>query len=220
LHDGAAYAAWDLGAAEIAMRLAYLLDAPLFLAGYSRLLIDLNRPPDSATSIPEVSEATAIPGNIGIGSAERRHRRELWFEPFHNAVAAHLDARRGRSTAVIGVHSFTPVFEGVSRPWHAGVLFRKAEAFGEALAAAIAARSGALVGRNEPYRVSLDHDYTVPIHGDARGLPSVLVEVRQDLVSDVLGIERWSFKLAAALADACPSCTVLEPRQPGAPRGT
>jgi predicted N-formylglutamate amidohydrolase len=138
-----------------------------------------------------VSEATAIPGNIGIGAAERRHRRELWFEPFHNAVAAHLDARRGRSTAVI--HSFTPVFEGVSRPWHAGVLFRKAEAFGEALAAAIAARSGALVGRNEPYRVSVDHDYTVPIHGDARGLPSVLVEVRQDLVSDVLGIERWSW---------------------------
>jgi predicted N-formylglutamate amidohydrolase len=162
-----------------------------------------------------VSEATAIPGNIGIGAAERRHRRELFFKPFHNTVAAHLNARRGRATAVIGVHSFTPVFEGVSRPWHAGVLFRKAEAFGEALAAAIATPSGALVGRNEPYRVSLDHDYTVPIHGDARGLPSVLVEVRQDLVSDVLGIERWSYKLAAALAG-----TVLEPRRPGTARGT
>jgi predicted N-formylglutamate amidohydrolase len=193
--------AWDLGAAEVATRLAGLLDAPLFLAGYSRLLIDLNRPPDSTTSIPEVSEATAIPGNVGIGAAERRRRRALWFDPFHEAVASHLDARHGRATAVVGVHSFTPVFEGVSRPWHAGVLFREAEAFGEELTAAIAARSGALVGRNEPYRVSLDHDYTVPIHGDARGLPSVLIEVRQDLVSDVLGIERWSYKLSTALAD-------------------
>ena len=41
--------AWDLGAAEVAMRLACILDAPLFLAGYSRLLIDLNRPAPPAS---------------------------------------------------------------------------------------------------------------------------------------------------------------------------
>lgn len=196
--------AWDLGAAEVATRLACLLDAPLFLAGYSRLLIDLNRPPGVPTSIPEVSEATAIPGNVGIDAAERRRRRERWFDPFHRAVTAHLDARRGRATAVVGVHSFTPVFEGVSRPWHAGVLFRQAERFGEALADAIAVRSGTSVGKNEPYRVSLEHDYTVPVHGDARGLPAALIEVRQDLVTDVFGIERWSRRLAAALADVEP----------------
>jgi predicted N-formylglutamate amidohydrolase len=191
--------AWDLGAAEVATRLACLLDAPLFIAGYSRLLIDLNRPPGSPTSIPDVSEATMIPGNSGIDMIERQRRRELWFDPYHKAVAAHLNARHGRATAVVGIHSFTPVFEGVSRPWHAGVLFRKAEAFGEALAAAIEVQSGASVGRNKPYRVSLDTDYTVPIHGDARGFASALIEVRQDLISDVFGIERWSYKLAAAL---------------------
>jgi predicted N-formylglutamate amidohydrolase len=191
--------AWDLGAAEVATRLACLLDAPLFLAGYSRLLIDLNRPPGSQTSIPEVSEATVIPGNLGIDSAERLRRQRLWFEPFHKAVSDHLDRRRGRASAVLGIHSFTPVFNGVARPWHAGVLFREAENFGMSLATAIGKQSGALVGRNEPYRISLEHDYTVPVHGDARGLNSALIEVRQDLVSEVCGIELWSRCLAAAL---------------------
>jgi predicted N-formylglutamate amidohydrolase len=193
--------AWDLGAAEMATRLACLVDAPLFLAGYSRLLIDLNRPPGSATSIPEVSEGTVIPGNTTIDAGERLRRNELWFKPFHDAVAAHLDSRAGRATAVLGVHSFTPIFAGVDRPWHAGVLFRQGEAFGEALASAIAAQSGALVGRNEPYAVSLDYDFTVPIHGDDRGLASALIEVRQDLITDVFGIDRWSYMLARALAD-------------------
>lgn len=191
--------AWDIGAAEVAMRLACLLDAPLFLAGYSRLLIDLNRPPDSPTSIPEISEATVVPGNLGLDAAERRLRRELWFDPFHQAVKTHLDSRHGRPTAVLGMHSFTPVFGGIARPWHASVLFGRAEAFGEELASAIAAQSGALVGRNEPYRVSLEHDYTVPVHGDANGCPAALIEVRQDLITDVFGIERWSRVLAAAL---------------------
>ena len=191
--------AWDIGAAEVATRLACLVDAPLFLAGYSRLLIDLNRPPGSRTSIPEISEATVIPGNASLDGAERRRRRELWFEPFHRAVAAHLDGRGSRRTAVLGIHSFTPVFAGVARPWQAGVLFRESAAFAEALAQALEVRLGSPVGRNEPYRVALDHDYTVPVHGDARGFPAALIEIRQDLVCDVFAIERWSRIVAASL---------------------
>lgn len=191
--------AWDIGAAELAVRLALLLDAPLFLAGYSRLLIDLNRPPGSPGSIPELSDSTAVPGNIGISDEERRLRLESWFRPFHAAVAAHLDARRERATVVVGVHTFTPVYGGVPRPWQAGVLFRGAETFGRALAGAIEARCGTPVGRNEPYRITLDEDYTVPVHGDARGLAAALIEVRQDLVTDVLAVERWSRLLADAL---------------------
>ena len=191
--------AWDIGAAELATRLACLLDAPLFLAGYSRLLIDLNRPPGSPSSIPQISEATSIPGNVGLDAAEAERRRELCFAPFHDAVAAHLDARSGRPSAVVGIHTFTPVFHNATRPWHAGVLFGRAERFGLDLAAAIEARCGGLVGRNEPYRISLDEDYTVPVHGDARGLAAALIEVRQDLVADVFNIERWSRLLANAL---------------------
>lgn len=196
--------AWDLGAAELATRLACLLDAPLFLAGYSRLLIDLNRPPGSATSIPETSDGARIPGNIGIDAAERAGRRERFFAPFHDAVAACLDNRKDRPTAVLGIHSFTPVFGGVARPWNAGVLFGRAAPFGEALAQAIGDAAGVLVGRNEPYRVEPEFDYTVPIHGDARGLPAALIEVRQDLITDVFGIERWSRALAAALTAVRP----------------
>jgi predicted N-formylglutamate amidohydrolase len=192
--------AWDIGAAELATRVACLLDAPLFLAGYSRLLIDLNRPSGSRSSIPEVSEVTPIPGNIGLDASEAQRRRELWFEPFHDAVAAHLNARIGQPTAVVGIHTFTPVFHNAERPWHAGVLFSRAEEFGLALALAIETRCAGLVGRNEPYRIEIDEDYTVPVHGDARGLGAALIEVRQDLVSNVFNIERWSRLLASALA--------------------
>jgi predicted N-formylglutamate amidohydrolase len=192
--------AWDIGAAEMATRVACLLDAPLFLAGYSRLLIDLNRPPGSRSSIPEVSEATLIPGNVGLDPSEARHRRDLWFEPFQEAVAAHLDARLGQPTAVVGIHTFTPVFNGVARPWHAGVLFGEADEFGLELASAIEATCGCVVGRNEPYRIDIDNDYTVPVHGDARGLAAALIEVRQDLVTHVFAIDRWSRILAGALA--------------------
>lgn len=201
--------AWDLGAAEVATRLACLIDAPLFLAGYSRLLVDLNRPPGSSTSIPEVSDGAQIPGNIGIDAAERQRRRDRFFTPFHDAVAARLDAEKRRPVAVLGIHSFTPVFEGVARPWQAGVLFGQAALFGEALAQAIGDATGALVGRNEPYTICPEEfDYTVPIHGDVRGLPSALIEIRQDLVTDVFGIERWSRALAAALATVRP---LIEP---------
>lgn len=192
--------AWDIGAAEMATRLACLIDAPLFLAGYSRLLIDLNRPPGARSSIPTISDATSIPGNIGIDASEAQRRRQLWFEPFHEAVAAHLDARLGQATAVVGIHTFTPVFHDATRPWHAGVLFGRAEAFGQGLAVAIETRCRGIVGRNEPYRIDVAEDYTVPVHGDARGLAAALIEVRQDLVSDVFNIERWSRVLAGALA--------------------
>ena len=191
--------AWDIGAAEVAVRLACLLDAPLFLAGYSRLLIDLNRPPGSPDSIVRVSENTRIPGNAAVGPEEAERRRQQWFAPFHDAVAAHLDARRGRPTAVIGMHTFTPVFRGTARSWHAGVLFGRAEIFGHHLASAIENRWQGAVGRNEPYRVTLEDDYTVPVHGDARGLAAALIEVRQDLVTDVFQVERWSRLLASAL---------------------
>ncbi|MBB5692495.1 N-formylglutamate amidohydrolase [Muricoccus pecuniae] len=198
--------AWDIGAADLARRLSALLDAPLLLAGASRLLIDLNRPPGAPTSIPERSEDTPIPGNAGIGAEERATREAAWFDPFHDAVAALLDRRQAGEvrTLVIGVHSFTPRFQGVDRPWHAGVLFAGAKTFGCALAEAIGASDPALVvGQNEPYRIEPGiHDYTVPVHGDERGLEAVLIEVRQDLLGDAAGIETWALRLASALGQA------------------
>lgn len=199
--DRSRHIAWDIGAAGVARRLGSALDAPLVLAGASRLLIDLNRPPGSPTSIPEVSEATPIPGNVDLPPEERRRRAERWFHPFQDAVTALLDRRRdaGQPTRVVAIHSFTPVFLGVSRPWHAGILYRRSTAFGGGLVARLGGADHH-VAHNQPYQIDDDSDYTVPVHGEARGLDAVLVEIRQDLIADPDGQAAWAARLAAALA--------------------
>lgn len=194
--------AWDIGAADLARHLSALLDAPLFLSGYSRLLIDLNRPLGAPSSIPEVSEATVIPGNHGLSAEERARRTAVYFKPFHDRVAALLDRRvaEGRSAAVIGIHSFTPIFLDVWRPWHAGILYGRAAGFGGALVAHLAAEDGLVIGDNEPYRIETEMDYTVPIHGDQRGIDAVLLEVRQDLLETAKARAGWAARLAAVLS--------------------
>jgi predicted N-formylglutamate amidohydrolase len=194
--------AYDIGAAAVARALSARLDAPLVLSGYSRLLIDCNRPARAPGLIPERSEATDIPGNIGLDAAERARRDALFFAPFRETVADMLDARvrQGRKTLLIGVHSFTPVYLGVPRSWHAGWLYLQAADLGRALIAALRASNEALVvGDNEPYRVTVDGDYTVPYQGDARGIPTALIEIRQDLIGDADGAAAWSERLAGVL---------------------
>lgn len=199
--DLSRHIAWDIGARALAQTLSDRLDAPLFLSGYSRLLIDCNRPLGSATSIPLRSEDTDIPGNRDLPAEEVAARQDRYFRPFHAAVAACLDARAGRPNIVIGVHSFTPVYHGVRRPWHAGLLYAAATGLGRGLVAALAADPALVIGDNEPYRIEPEHDYTVPVHGDARGIPAALIEVRQDLLADAAGIAAWAERLAPALAD-------------------
>ena len=193
--------AWDIGAAALGRALSAALDAPLFLSGYSRLLIDLNRPLGSATSIPASSEATPIPGNCGITAQERAAREAAYFVPFRDAVAAHLDgrAREGRPAMVLGVHSFTPVFLGVARPWQVGMLYAAAAEMAGAVIAALREDRAICVGDNEPYRIESEHDHTVPVHGDARGLPAALLEVRQDLIADAAGVREWAGRLVPVL---------------------
>ncbi|HTN95892.1 MAG TPA: N-formylglutamate amidohydrolase [Nordella sp.] len=192
--------AWDIGVAPIARALSKALDAPLVLSGYSRLLIDCNRPVGVATSIPEISEATRIPGNIGLSAAERQLRADEFYWPFQQAVARILDRRQAAKipSIVFGVHSFTPVFKGFQRPWHAGILFRKSKAYGEALVAALQ-EPGLTVVANEPYRIDDESDQTVPVHGEARGLDAVLIEIRQDLIGHQDGQVAWAKRLAPAL---------------------
>ena len=193
--------AWDIGAAEVTRLLSARLDAPAFLSGYSRLLIDLNRPLGTLGSIPVLSEDTDIPGNVGIDVAERTRRAAIMFSPYHDRVAAHLDRRmtEGRPTRIVTIHSFTPVFLGVARPWHAGVLHDHAADLAEAILSGLRTDAALNVAANVPYVISRDADYAVPIHGDDRGIPAVLVEIRQDLLSTRSGIEEWANRLAAAL---------------------
>jgi len=194
--------AWDIGAAALARSLSAHLDAPLVLSGYSRLLIDCNRPPGTPTSIPERSEDTVIPGNAGLSRAERANREAAYFAPFRGLVAAELDRRAvlGKPTILVGVHSFTPVFQGVHRPWEAGVLYADGAGFAGAMIAGLAASGGLTVGDNEPYRIEPEHDYTIPMHGDGRGIPAALLEVRQDLLLTDVGIGAWAARVATILS--------------------
>jgi predicted N-formylglutamate amidohydrolase len=194
--------AWDIGAADLARRLSSLLDAPLFLSGYSRLLIDCNRPPGSPTSIPPKSEDTLIPGNQALRQEEIQRREAAYFTPFQERIAGFLDARTeaGHPSTILGVHSFTPVFHGRTRIWHAGVLYRNSTRLGARLLAGLRSDPALTVGDNEPYRIALDEDYTVPVHGDARGLPAALIEVRQDLLGTAPDIEAWARRIAAGLS--------------------
>lgn len=194
--------AWDVGAAAVTRGLAQALGAPAFLGSFSRLLVDLNRPFASPSSMPARSEATVIPGNFDITDAERERREQRVFVPFHARIAARLDAREaaGLKTRIVAIHSFTPVYLGVARPWHVGILYDQSVPFAEATMAALADDPMLVVGANVPYVIARDEDYAIPIHGTDRGNPAILVEIRNDLISHAPGIAEWTQRLAGILA--------------------
>lgn len=201
--------AWDIGVSALAQNLSRTLDAPLFMTNYSRLVIDCNRPLDVPSAIPEVSETTDIPGNIGLTEAERAQRIDTLFTPYASAVARRLDLsqQRGNRPIVVGIHSFTPVYFGEQRPWHAGILYGKATGFGEALIRGLRADPALTVGDNEPYSIHADEDYTVPVHADARGLPGALIEVRHDLIDTLEGVAAWGDRLTRCFEVALEQCS-------------
>ena len=198
--------AWDVGAGGVSRRLSALLDAPLVLQPYSRLVVDCNRPFEAPDAIPEVSDTTSVPANRGLSPAGRRARFDAIHTPFHDAVAQLLDARPepGR-TVLVMVHSFTPQLrrDGVARPWHLGLLHLRDDRLARRLmAVARARRPGLVADFNEPYRCGGLSDFAVPVHGEARGLPYALMEIRNDLIATPDGQEEWAAFLAEALAEA------------------
>ncbi len=196
--------AWDIGAFEVARRLAAGLGAPLIAQEYSRLVIDCNRDPAVPTSIPTVGELIDIPGNVGLTDGERWSRRREIFDPYHARLRAVLDARlaAGRRTILVAQHTMTDVFKGVRREMHAAVLYHRDRRFAMALLEALRREPGLVVAENEPYFLSDATDYTVPRHAEARGLLHVEIEIRQDLVREPEGQERWARLLCAALGSA------------------
>ena len=196
--------AWDIGVAAVSQFLADALDATLARQNYSRLVIDCNRAPGSETSIPEISELTPIPGNVGLSENQKRARVREIFRPYHDWIEAELDRRRqdDRRAVLIAMHSFTPVFKGAARPWHAGVLYNRDPRFADILMALLKREEGLLIGDNEPYSVSDASDYTIPVHGERRGLLHVEIEIRQDLIADTSGQRAWGALLARLLPQA------------------
>ncbi|SPP98346.1 N-formylglutamate amidohydrolase [Bradyrhizobium vignae] len=198
--------AYDIGAEGVARRLADLLDAPLFLQRYSRLVIDCNRPFDAPDCIPEVSDGTVVPGNLNLAEHLRRQRYAEIHEPFHREVALFLDgrARAGSRTVLVAVHSFTPRLSGgPRRPWQLGVLSNRDRRFAGRFLGSFQERNpGTICAHNEPYAVDDQGDYTIPVHGEGRGLLHLLLEIRNDLIGDTEGQYRWASLIAQGLIDA------------------
>jgi predicted N-formylglutamate amidohydrolase len=191
---------WDIGIASVTRLLADALDAVAILQSYSRLVIDCNRPLGAPGSIVTVSDGTAVPANLGLRPADAAARAREIFVPYHRRIAAELDARQGASPPVlIAMHSFTPVFGGVARPWHAGVLHHRDTRLARALLRALSEEPGLVVGDNQPYSVSDATDYAIPVHGEQRGLLHVELEIRQDLIADAHGQSQWAQRLARIL---------------------
>ena len=198
---------WDIGIGAVSTQLADALDAHMIAQRYSRLVIDCNRPLHVPSSIPLISEATHIPGNAGLTAEARLERRQAIFDPYHQRIAGIIEARiaRGQPTILLAMHSFTPVYAGITRPWHIGTLYEHDTRLPFLLLKALRAETGLVVGDNEPYAVREGSDYTIPVHGAARGLIHTGIEIRQDLITEEAGQREWADRLARIF-------TMLEPK--------
>ena len=195
--------AWDIGAAGVCAALAPALGAACITQAYSRLVIDCNRTPGHPTSIPPVSDGTPVPANVLLAADAAARRVAEIFTPYHEAIAGELDRRAeaGLPSVLVAMHSFTPVLAGMARPWQAGVLHNRDPRLSHALARLLTA-DGFLVGDNEPYQLSDESDYTVPVHAERRGLAYVELEIRQDLIASAEGQQEWAARLARLLPQA------------------
>jgi predicted N-formylglutamate amidohydrolase len=195
--------AWDPGIAGVADALSKHLDAHLIAQRYSRLVIDCNRPPDALSLIPRISEATVIPGNEGLARDAAEASRRAVFDPYHRRISEVIE-RRSRDampTVLVSLHSFTSVYAGIARPWHIGTLYHRDTRLPPLLLKLLREEAELVVGDNEPYAVSDETDYTIPVHGEARGLMNSGIEIRQDLIADEAGQRQWAERLARVLGE-------------------
>ena len=194
--------AYDIGVEGVTRRLAAMLEVPAVLSRFSRLLIDPNRGEDDPTLIMRLSDGAIVPANHGLDAAERRRRLETYWRPYDEAVRGAIEgveARTGQPAVVVSVHSFTPYWRGVPRPWHAGVLWDADARVARPLIEGLEAAGDVVVGDNEPYSGALGGDM-MNRQCHVRGLPHALLEIRQDLITEEGGQADWAARLAPLLA--------------------
>ena len=197
----ARHVGWDIGAAAVTRSLAHSLDAPALLSGYSRLVVDCNRTLDDPTAFPTVSDRLPIPGNQELGAVDKAERADLFFWPYHRAIHERLDdfALRQIAPAIVSIHSFTPHMDGLDRPWHIGILWDRDPRLPMPLIAGLAALDGLEIGDNQPYSGHDPEGFTLRNHAVPRGLPHVLIELRQNEIATEEGAERYARYLQTAL---------------------
>ena len=195
--------AWDPGAMPVASAISRGLDAPLVASAVSRLVIDCNRPLDAPDLVAEISETTIIPGNRALSPEALRERIALAHDPFHAAIDALIDERvaAGLETWLVSVHSFTPVYKGVARPWQVGIVHDADERISRPLIAALSKVEGVTVGDNQPYSPADRVYYTLERHARSRGLPCAMIEIRNDEIAGEEGQRKWAALLAEAITE-------------------
>ena len=195
--------AWDPGALGVARALSRLLDAPLVHATVSRLVLDLNREPSAPDSIWTLSERTIIPANQNLDSDERAYRVREVYEAFHGAVDRLIEPRAaaGRTRAVVSIHSFTPVYRDVSRPWQIGLIFDRDERLARGVEAGLGGDPSLIVGINQPYSPADRVFHTLERHAERRGLAPLMIEIRNDLIRTQDEQASWANRLAPLLRE-------------------
>lgn len=206
---------YDIGAKALCEILADRLDATLVMSRFSRLLIDPNRGVDDPTLIMRLSDGAVVPGNANHDASERAHRLAQYYLPYDDAITrarAHVGKVTGRAPVLFSVHSFTPIWRGHPRPWHAGVLWDRDDRLVRPLIGALEAQGDLIVGDNEPYRGELPGD-TMHRHGTMTGAAHALLEVRQDLIHNDAGVAEWADRLTPMLKDLMALQTLRAPLQ-------
>ena len=192
--------AYDIGAAGMTHALAEAFGAPALLTNFSRLIIDPNRGEDDPTLVMRLSDGAVVPGNARVDDAEIGRRIKRFYRPYDraitNAIAATL--AKGIRPIIVSVHSFTPVWRGSPRPWHAGILWAKDPRLSRSLIEALEADEALVVGDNEPYDGGLKGD-VIDRHALDHGFSNTLIEIRQDLIADPGDAKAWGWRLAEAL---------------------
>lgn len=200
----ASHAAWDPGARAVALALSRALDAPLVASRVSRLVYDCNRPPEAASAMPEQSELVEVPGNRDLTQAQRDERIATVYRPFCAAVSALMADRRtrGRPTALITVHSFTPVYFGQPRATEIGILHDADARLADAMLAEAHRLPHRRIARNDPYGPEDGVTHSLKIHGLDNALPNVMIEIRNDLIADAAGVAALAQDLMTLIAPA------------------
>ncbi len=192
--------AWDIGAGPVTRALSDRFKSPAIVANYSRLLIDLNRGVDDPTLIMKLSDGAIVPGNHHVDADEVQKRVEEYYLPYHQAIDDAIDGAlaQGQVPALVSIHSFTESWKDLRRPWHVGILWDRDNRMSEPLIRHFSEDPDMIVGDNQPYTGELAGD-TCYTHGTLRGVPHALLEIRQDLISDEVGVLSWVDRLERAL---------------------